>query len=113
MPGLWPGFLFRRPALARGYADALLGTGPFDRSSGLFLAAPRRTGKTPFVRTDLVDELRSRGAVVVYADLWADRQRDPAALIADALKTALRDLDSPGSRWCTQHNPSAASFVTP
>lgn len=91
-------FLFRRPRLASGYADALLGLTPFDRSSGLFLAAPRRTGKTTFVENDLLVELRGRGVVTTYADLWADRQRDPAVLIADALRGTLRGLDGSGVR---------------
>ena len=90
-------FLFHRPRLASGYTDALMGLTPFDRSSGLFLAAPRRTGKTTFMQGDLLAELRSRDVVTAYADLWADRQRDPAALIADALRDTLRGLDGPGA----------------
>ncbi len=91
-------FIHRRPALAQGYADALLGIGPFDRTSGLFLTAPRRTGKTTFAKNDLGEELRARAVEVVYVDLWADRQRDPAALIADAIRAALRALDGPAVR---------------
>lgn len=91
-------FLFHRPKLAEGYADALLGRGPFDKSSGLFLAAPRRTGKTTFVKSDLLGVLRGRDVVTTYVDLWADRQRDPAVLIADALRATLRELDGPGLR---------------
>ena len=89
-------FLYRRTALAASYADALLGLTPFDRSSGLFLAAPRRTGKTTFIENDLLAELQARGVTTTYADLWADRKRDPADLIADALRRTLGALDSPG-----------------
>ncbi|HEV7881455.1 hypothetical protein, partial [Bradyrhizobium sp.] len=32
--------------------------------------------------------------MTTYVDLWADRQRDPAALIADVLRATLRGLDS-------------------
>lgn len=91
-------FIHRRPALARGYADALLGIGPFDRTSGLFFTAPWRTGKTTFAKNDLGDELRTRGAKVVYVDLWAGRGRDSTLLIADAIKSALRSLDDPAVR---------------
>ena len=87
-------FLFHRARLAAGYADALLGLGPFDRSSGLFLAGPRRTGKTTFIQNDLLAELRSRDVVTIYVDLWANRQQDPAVLIGDALAATLRALES-------------------
>lgn len=81
---------FPRSALARHLADGLQGATIFgDASSGLFLAAPRRTGKSTFLQSDLRPELESRGVVVVYCDLWADQKRDPAALIADAIGTAL------------------------
>ena len=74
MSGSLP-FTFHRPALAGQLADALLGKSPFDYRSGLFLAAPRRTGKSTFLRLDLVPELERRGLATLYADLWSDRQR--------------------------------------
>ena len=85
-----PRFTFHRPDLARSLADALAGTGLVDARSGLFLAAPRRTGKSTFLTEDLMPEIRHHGWLPVYADLWADRARDPALLIADAIKTSLR-----------------------
>src|SRR4028118_2381065 len=87
-------FLFNRRALARRFVEDLLGEGPFDLRSGLFLAAPRRTGKSTFLRGDLVPELESRAVIAVYVDLWADRQRDPAQLIAEAIGRALSDTDN-------------------
>lgn len=39
------GFVFRRPDLASSIADGLVGAGIQDFTSGLFLAAPRRTQK--------------------------------------------------------------------
>ena len=48
------GFVFRRPDLASSIADGLVGAGIQDFTSGLFLAAPRRTGKSTFLREDLV-----------------------------------------------------------
>ena len=83
------GFVFRRPALALNIADGLVGAGIQDYSSGLFLAAPRRTGKSTFLREDLLPECQSRGWLAVYVDLWANREKDPAELIAAAIAGAL------------------------
>ena len=47
-------------------------------------AAPRST----FLQADL-PELARRQVVVVYVDLWADQNRDPGALIAEAVGRAL------------------------
>lgn len=81
-------FRFRRPAEAAGLADALLGRGPFNYRSGLFLAAPRRTGKSTFLQQDLIPELQSRAVTTIYVDLWSNLQSDPAVLITDAIRTA-------------------------
>jgi hypothetical protein len=55
----------------------------------LFLAAPRRTGKSTFLQADLKPALEAAGVVVAYVDLWADPRRDPGSLIADAIARAL------------------------
>ncbi len=81
-------FRFVRSDLADRYADILIGEGPFDYRSGMFLAAPRRTGKSTFLREDLVPALDARGVLTIYVDLWSDRDRDPAALIRAALSEA-------------------------
>lgn len=84
---------FARAALAGQIAESLQGRQLFgDAPNGLFLAAPRRTGKSTFLQSDLEPELVARGIVVVYVDLWADQRRDPGDLIADAI-----------SRTVTQH----------
>ena len=81
---------FPREALAREYVAALRGRAIFgDAHNGLFLAAPRRTGKSTFLRADLTPALEAAGAVVAYVDLWADPRRDPGGLIADAIARAL------------------------
>lgn len=83
---------FYRSSLARDMADRLQGKSLFgDGGNGLFLAAPRRTGKSTFLLGDLVPELERRGIIVVYTDLWVDRKRDPATLIAEAIGIALKD----------------------
>ena len=81
---------FPRQELARELAAALQGQAAFgDEHNGLFLAAPRRTGKSTFLQADLKPALEAAGAVVAYVDLWADPRRDPGVLIADAIGRAL------------------------
>ena len=82
---------FQRTELARELARALQGKNLFgDAHNGLFLAAPRRTGKSTFLKEDLKPELERQGLVVVYVDLWSDQRRDPGVLIADAIARALQ-----------------------
>ena len=85
---------FPRSSLAREIAASLQGRTLFgDAPNGLFLAAPRRTGKSTFLQGDLKPELERNGIVVVYVDLWADRQRDPGDLISDAIsRTVTQNL---------------------
>ncbi len=81
---------YPRTSLAADLANALQGKTAFsDAPNGLFLAAPRRTGKSTFLQADLMPELVRRQVVVVYVDLWADQKRDPGSLIAEAVGRAL------------------------
>ena len=81
---------FARTALAKELALALSGRSILgDAHNGLFLAAPRRTGKSTFLQRDLMPELEAQGVVVVYVDLWADQKRDPGDLIADGIARAI------------------------
>ena len=82
--------VFHRKQLAEQLSKiALSDTVGSASSSGIFLAAPRRTGKSTFLREDLRPELASHGALVVYVDLWADKQADPGDVIVAALRTEL------------------------
>ena len=77
---------FPRANLAKEITTAMQGKTFFgDAPNGLFLAAPRRTGKSTFLQSDLKPELENADVVVVYVDLWADQKRDPGDLIADAV----------------------------
>lgn len=77
---------FPRDVLAGEVVAALLSrTGFGDAHNGLFLAAPRRTGKSTFLQCDLAPALDRAGVAVAYVDLWADPRRDPGSLIADAV----------------------------
>lgn len=81
---------FPRTALAQELVTALQGKALLgDAHNGLFLAAPRRTGKSTFLQGDLRPALQAAGVVVVYVDLWADARRDPGVLIAEAIARAL------------------------
>ncbi len=81
---------FPRTALAQELVAALQGKAVLgDAHNGLFLAAPRRTGKSTFLQGDLRPALQAAGVVVVYVDLWADARRDPGGLIAEAIARAL------------------------
>jgi hypothetical protein len=81
---------FPREGLALELVAALSGQAVFgDAHNGLFLAAPRRTGKSTFLQADLKPALEKAGVVVTYVDLWADPRRDPGALIAEAIARAL------------------------
>ena len=81
---------FLRRNLAANYCAALTGDGLVDASSGLFLAAPRRTGKTTFLRQDLIPEAVTRQWLPVYVDLWESQQTPPTRLVATAVVNALR-----------------------
>lgn len=86
--------IFKRGSLAESLARDLAGESFVDYSSGLFLAAPRRTGKSTFLRNDLIPECEKRGWLAVYVDLWANREIDPAELISGAIGTALGEFES-------------------
>jgi hypothetical protein len=82
--------IFHRPTLANRLADQIMARSPVSSSSsGIFLAAPRRTGKSTFVREDLGPALQDKGALVIYIDLWADRHIDPGELLAAAIRTEM------------------------
>lgn len=85
-------FTFHRPDLAFSYCDSLEGKGLLDSRSGLFLAAPRRTGKSTFLREDLLPAMSKRGWTTIYVDLWADKSKDPALLIANAIKSRIGEF---------------------
>lgn len=81
---------FPRTALATELVAALQGKALLgDAHNGLFLTAPRRTGKSTFLQGDLRPALQAEGVIVVYVDLWADTRRDPGGLIAEAIARAL------------------------
>jgi hypothetical protein len=91
--------VFHRHTYASQMAEQMLNPGPLDEStrSGVFLSGIRRVGKTTFLRQDLIPALEARSALVVYVDLWADRTKNPAVLVQEAVRHTLRQLQVPGS----------------
>ncbi|MEO4012910.1 AAA family ATPase [Pseudomonas rossensis] len=91
--------IFQRPELAEEMANQLLNPGVLDEGlrSGLFLSGLRRTGKTTFLRSDLIPALEEAGALVIYVDLWSDTLANPATLVHDAIRKTLQELQTPGS----------------
>ena len=86
--------IFHRQQLARQLATQVLAThATAASSSGVFLAAPRRTGKSTFLREDLSPQLEAMGAIVVYTDLWEDRKADPGDVIVNAVRAELAKHD--------------------
>lgn len=86
--------VFHRPHLARQLAAKLLSR---SFASGMFLTAPRRTGKSTFVCHDLVPMLESEhNALVLYADLLERQQEDPGEVIVGLVEDALKRHESSG-----------------
>jgi len=90
--------ILSRKLLAEALARDLAGESFADYSSGMFLAAPRRTGKSTFLRNDLIPECKARGWLPVYVDLWMNREIDPAELISGAIGKALGEFESAMSK---------------
>lgn len=92
-------FIVPRPEMALRIADMIVPDPILGSLSGLFLAAPRRTGKSTFLRRDLAPLLRQRGKTVLYVDLWANRSAEPARLIADCIKASIEEHAAPIQRF--------------
>jgi hypothetical protein len=87
---------FHRHALAKDLSERILSTAVLAPArSGLFLAAPRRTGKSTFLREDLIPALEAAGAAVLYIDLWADKTVDPGQAIVAMVRAALGAEEGP------------------
>jgi hypothetical protein len=83
-------YYFPRPLLAQDMADNLQGKIIFSNArNGLFLAAPRRTGKSTFLQFELKPTLEERDIVVIYVDLWSDQGQNPSDLISQSIGNEL------------------------
>ncbi len=82
--------VFHREELGKRLAAELLSQ---DGASGLFITGPRRTGKSTFIREDLIPIL-GKTSQVVYADLWEDRAANPGDVIVAAIRSELMKFDN-------------------
>jgi hypothetical protein len=91
--------IFQRTELAESVANQLLNPAVLDEGmrSGLFLFGLRRTGKTTFLRNDLIPALKAAGALIIYVDLWSNTLANPATLVHYAIHKTLKELQTPGS----------------
>jgi hypothetical protein len=89
--------IYHRGRLAQEMAAQLLRPGLLDQGlrSGLFLSGVRRTGKTTFLKQDLIPALEADGAIVIYIDLWSDTTLSPSALLHRAVRAKITDLQNP------------------
>jgi hypothetical protein len=76
-----PSWHFPRADLAKAYLDSL----EIGLVSARALFAPRRHGKTEFLKLDMSPMAIDRGYAVAYVNLW-DNQERPAGALIDALK---------------------------
>ena len=92
--------IFHRRALAEQMAGQIMNPTGFNVSilSGIFLSGIRRTGKTTFIKHDLMPALEELGAVVIYVDLWADTSIAPIQHVNSALRQKLVELTTAGSK---------------
>ena len=88
-------------------ADQYLKTLGIGLSKSLVLFAQRRTGKTEFLRKDLLPAAEMAGYTTIYVSLWESRE-DPKSVLLDAIRKAAegegiipgiwRRLGQPGSK---------------
>ncbi len=88
--------IFHRTVLAENIARRTLSPKGL---SGVFISAPRRTGKSTLINEDIVPYLKQQDAEVIYVDLWSDRSRDPGELIAEAIRDHLRAREGAILKW--------------
>ena len=77
---------YPRTDLAKRYVEAM----NIGLSSTLALFAPRRMGKTEFLRKDLRPAAEAAGYRVIYVSLW-EAQDDPAHALINAIANAAND----------------------
>jgi hypothetical protein len=108
--------LFHRTDYANTLAKQLLRPSALQINvrSGVFLSGIRRVGKTTFLRQDFVPALEALGALVIYVDLWSDRNKSATTLVGEAVRETLRQLETPGTALLNRFkglNLGAAGFT--
>ncbi|HTY50478.1 MAG TPA: hypothetical protein VMB48_12390 [Steroidobacteraceae bacterium] len=95
--------IFHRPKLALDMASLLLRPTSLQTRirSGLFISAPRQTGKSTFLTRDLIPTLESAGAITLYIDLWRAAGRTTAEKLLGAVQKKLAQLELEGPQSFT------------
>lgn len=88
--------IFHRAVLAQNIALRALSQKGL---SGVFISAPRRTGKSTLIKEDMLPFLEKKGVEVIYVDLWQNRDRDPGELISEAVGDHLRKREGALLQW--------------
>lgn len=83
-------FTFHRKDLATYYCQGLKTPGLTNFRSGLFLTAPRRTGKSTFLVEDFIPQVKKEGWLPISVDLWANKDEDIPALLRGAVQEETR-----------------------
>lgn len=82
-------FYFPRPFQAELIADKLTEQGDDSETVAQFVTSPRHTGKSVFLKRDLIPLLRRRGFHTIYCDLWSGPSCDSGKTIVDVLISEL------------------------
>ncbi len=85
-------FHYPRSELAASIVRQMTPDPIFGALSGLHLAAPRRTGKSTFLRRDLAPAVLEAGKFPIVVDLWEDRSRDPSDIMRRRIGQTLEHL---------------------
>lgn len=91
-------FHFPRPDLAEKFVARCAPDPIFGSLSGTYLAAPRRTGKSTFLKRDFAPALIEAGKFPIYIDFWSDRGRDPSTLLRAELARIIQELQGQAGR---------------
>lgn len=104
--------LFHRTDLADALCKRILEPDILSPRDGLFLTGIRRIGKTTFLKSDLVPRLEAKNAIVIYVDLWSNRETgSPAKTVLAGISKALKALASPSRLKELKVNLQVLSFT--
>ena len=104
--------LFHRTDFADALCKRILEPDILSSRDGLFLTGIRRIGKTTFLKSDLVPRLEAKNAIVIYIDLWSNRETgSPAKNVLAGISKALKALASPSKLKELKVNLQVLSFT--
>src|ERR1035437_954372 len=106
------GFYYKRPELTQEIVKKLLGEEFLSPGmNGLFLAAPRRTGKSSLLKRELTPSLTAKNIEVIYTDLWSNTKEDPGKLITESIVQSFAKYSNIIARAAKKTGIEKASFA--